>query len=87
MNKKLSDLQKQAYMMCTPVHSADGWVRPEEFAEHLSKLIIDECCERMEYAVPDRTVPRPTWQLYEHFGLEWKTEWETNEYGQWVKKK
>jgi len=88
MNKQLLDqLRSKAYMMSTPAHNDDGWIKPDEFELHLAKLIIDECCKRMEYTVPDRIVPRPTWQLYEHFGLDWQPDWVVDEHGLWVNKK
>jgi hypothetical protein len=51
-----------------------------------AKLIIDECANRMEYRDDDRIVPRPTWQLYDLFGLDWKKDWYTNQHGIWTKK-
>jgi len=58
----------------------------EVLLEKFAKLIIDECCNRMEYRDDSRIVPRPTWQLYEHFGLDWKNDWYTDDYGVWKKK-
>jgi len=52
----------------------------EKFAE----LIIDECCDRMEY-IDERVVPRPTWQLYEHFDLDWQKDCHLDSYGVWRK--
>ena len=72
--------------MCKPRHSDHGFVPHQELAQHLAKLIIDECCNRMEYRDDPRIVPRPTWQLYEHFGLDWKPEWQVSARGEWVKK-
>jgi len=54
--------------------------------EQLIWRVVDACADRMEFRDDARVMPRPTWQLYELFGRDWRPHWEPNEYLQWHKK-
>jgi len=84
MNDKIQDLSNRAVELTQ--NRPNGTCEMSKYNRAFAQLIIDECCQRMEYAVPDRTVPRPTWQIYEHFGLDWKNDWYTDGYGIWKRK-
>jgi len=84
MNDKIKDLSNRAVELTQ--NRPNGTCEMSKYNRAFAQLIIDECCQRMEYAVPDRTVPRPTWQIYEHFGLDWKNDWHTDDYGIWKRK-
>ena len=51
-------------------------------AELLVTSTIEACCQCMEHRDSDRIVPRPSWQLYQRFGLDWRPHWHV-ESGVW----
>lgn len=59
----------------------------DDQVEQLIWNVIDQCAARMEFRDDPRIVPRPTWQLYELFGKDWRPSWTVSGTGHWEKKK
>jgi hypothetical protein len=84
MIKKLAEQARREFLKLPTGYKPDQVGMYPQLMEKFAKLIIDECCDRMEY-IDERVVPRPTWQLYEHFHLDWKKDWYSDSYGVWRK--
>jgi hypothetical protein len=82
MNNRIKELSDRAVELTQ--NRPNGTCEMSKYNEVFAQLIIDECCDIVEHPDP-RIVPKLTWQVYEHFEMDWKDKWYTDEYGMWRK--
>jgi hypothetical protein len=82
VNDKIQELSNRAVELVQI--RPNGTCEMSKYNQAFAQLIIDECCDTLE-TLDARMVPRPTWKIYERFGLDWSKDWYTDDYGIWRK--
>jgi hypothetical protein len=68
MNHKISEIQANAYSLCTKTH--EGFIQTDEFTKKFAELIIKECVKVIKETNDRHRREYFANKILEHFGVE-----------------